>query len=101
MNDSMQGNPTHSFKSNHAGGILGGISNGDDIYFKVAFKPTPSIGQTQKTINDKGANVSINIQGRHDPCIVPRALVVVESMAALTLYPRRGHGLWSNLLFIS
>lgn len=86
MNDSMQGNPTHSFKSNHAGGILGGISNGDDIYFKVAFKPTPSIGQTQKTINDKGANVSINIQGRHDPCIVPRALVVVESMAALTLY---------------
>lgn len=72
-------------KTNHAGGILGGISDGSDIIFRAAFKPTPSIHASQDTVNKDGDNISINIKGRHDPVIVPRAAVVVESMAALTL----------------
>lgn len=71
--------------SNYAGGILGGISDGSEIVFRTAFKPTPSISKTQKTINRMGENIDIQINGRHDPIIVPRAVVVVESMAALTL----------------
>ena len=71
--------------SNNAGGILGGISDGSDIVLRTAFKPTPSIASTQQTINKTGANVNINIEGRHDPVIAPRAVVVVESMAAITL----------------
>lgn len=72
-------------KSNHAGGILGGISDGSDIVFRVAVKPTPSIFAKQDTINQEMENIQINIKGRHDPVIVPRAVVVVESMAALVL----------------
>ncbi len=71
--------------SNHAGGILGGISDGSDIILRAAIKPTPSIAQTQSTVNKSMENVDINIKGRHDPIIVPRAVVVVESMVAVTL----------------
>lgn len=71
--------------TNHAGGILGGISNGAPIIFRAAIKPTPSIASAQKTVNKSGENIEISIHGRHDPIIVPRAVVVVESMAALTL----------------
>ena len=71
-------------KTNHNGGIIGGISNGMPIVLTVGIKPTPSISQTQETINVKTQeNVELNITGRHDPCIVPRAVVVVESMVAL------------------
>ena len=72
-------------RTNHAGGILGGISDGSDIVFRAAIKPTPSISATQETINRSGETISVNIKGRHDPIIVPRAIVVVEAMAALTV----------------
>lgn len=71
--------------TNHAGGILGGMSDGSDIFIRAAFKPTPSIASVQKTVNQKGEEVEIKIHGRHDPIIVPRAVVVVESMVAITL----------------
>ena len=71
--------------TNNAGGILGGISDGSDIVFRAAIKPTPSIFTSQKTINKSGENIDIQIKGRHDPVIVPRAVVVVEAMAALTV----------------
>ncbi len=72
-------------KTNHAGGILGGISDGSEIVFRAAVKPTPSIAKEQQTVNRKGEEISICVKGRHDPIIVPRAVVVVESMAAITL----------------
>ena len=71
--------------SNHSGGILGGISDGSDIIFRAAIKPTPSISMEQDTVNKKEENIRIRIKGRHDPVIVPRAVVVVEAMAAITL----------------
>jgi chorismate synthase len=71
--------------SNHAGGIMGGISDGSDIIFRAAFKPTASISSPQNTVNKNGENISVKVKGRHDPVIVPRAVVVVEAMAALTL----------------
>lgn len=71
--------------TNHAGGILGGISDGSDICFRVAIKPTPSIASLQKTVTADGKETELSVQGRHDPVIVPRAVVVVEAMAALTL----------------
>ena len=71
--------------SNHSGGILGGLSDGSEIVLRAAFKPTPSIFKTQQTVNKAGENIDINIKGRHDPIIVPRAVVVVESMVAITL----------------
>ncbi|MCR5654041.1 MAG: chorismate synthase [Lachnospiraceae bacterium] len=74
-----------SKKTNHAGGILGGISDGDDIVLRAYFKPTPSIAQEQETVNADHEAVSLEIHGRHDPVIVPRAVVVVESMTAITL----------------
>jgi len=73
------------FLSNHAGGILGGISNGDVIRLRVAVKPTSSIARKQHTVNRAGDNVDVEVHGRHDPCIVPRAVPVVEHMAALVL----------------
>lgn len=72
-------------KTNHAGGILGGMSDGSDILLRAAIKPTPSIAATQQTVNQSGEEIDININGRHDPIIVPRAAVVVESMAAITI----------------
>lgn len=71
--------------SNHAGGIMGGISDGSEIILRAAIKPTPSISQLQQTVSKDGENISLEIHGRHDPVIVPRAVVVVESMCALTL----------------
>ena len=71
--------------TNHAGGILGGMSDGSDIVFRAAFKPTPSIASRQRTVNDAGEEVEIEIKGRHDPIVVPRAVVVVEAMAAFTV----------------
>lgn len=71
--------------SNHAGGILGGISDGSDILIRAAFKPTPSIARTQTALFQDGTCGAINIHGRHDPIIVPRAVVVVEAMTAITI----------------
>ena len=71
--------------TNHSGGTLGGISDGSDLLFRVGFKPTPSISASQQTVNKDRKEISVSIKGRHDPIIVPRAVVVVESMAALTL----------------
>lgn len=71
--------------TNHSGGILGGISDGSTIIFRAHIKPTPSIFKKQNTVNKKGENIEIEIKGRHDPVVVPRAVVVVESMAAITL----------------
>ncbi|NER16521.1 chorismate synthase [Spongiivirga citrea] len=72
-------------QSNMSGGIQGGISNGMDIYFNVAFKPVATIMQKQETINNKGEKVEMQGKGRHDPCVVPRAVVIVEAMAAMVL----------------
>lgn len=80
----MDGN-TVTKKTNHAGGILGGMSDGTPIVFRAAIKPTPSISATQQTVNKSGEEIDINIKGRHDPIIVPRAVPVVEAMAALTI----------------
>lgn len=74
-----------SKKSNHAGGILGGISDGSPVIIRAHIKPTPSIFKTQETVNKDMENVEINIKGRHDPVIVPRAVVVVEAMTALVI----------------
>ena len=71
--------------SNHAGGILGGISDGSDIRIRASIKPTPSISRVQKTVSRSGEAVDLSIHGRHDPVIVPRAVVVVEAMTAITL----------------
>lgn len=74
-----------STKTNNAGGILGGISTGDDIYFNVAFKPVATILKTQQSINSKGEQISLQNEGRHDPCVLPRAVPIVEAMAALVI----------------
>lgn len=85
-NDCYCTNNGHIIKqSNHAGGILGGISDGDTIIIRAHVKPTPSIFQTQQTVNTEGEEIAINIKGRHDPIIVPRAVVVMECMTALTV----------------
>lgn len=73
------------FLSNHAGGIVGGISNGQDVILNIAVKPTASIAKEQKTINKQGEETTISISGRHDPCIGPRIVPVAEAMIALVL----------------
>lgn len=78
-------NPDGSTKSNLSGGIQGGISNGMDIYFRVAFKPVATIMQSQPTIDKEGNLTEIQGKGRHDPCVVPRAVPIVEAMAALVV----------------
>jgi chorismate synthase len=82
------GNLTTS--TNHSGGIQGGISNGQDIVVDIAFKPVASIARGQSTVDSQGNPVELAVQGRHDPCVVPRALPIVEAMAALVL---ADHGL--------
>ena len=72
-------------KTNHSGGTLGGMSDGSPLHIRVAIKPTPSIFQSQETVNNQGEDIQIQIKGRHDPVVVPRAVVVVESMAAITI----------------
>ncbi len=71
--------------TNHSGGIQGGISNGMDIYFRVAFKPVATIMRDQASVNAAGEAVTVKGKGRHDPCVVPRAVPIVEAMAALVL----------------
>ncbi|MBI1223717.1 MAG: chorismate synthase [Bacteroidetes bacterium] len=72
-------------RSNHSGGVQGGISNGMDIYFKAAFKPVATIVQAQESVNEAGDSVKVEGKGRHDPCVLPRAVPIVEAMAALVL----------------
>ena len=72
-------------RTNNSGGIQGGISNGMDIYFRVAFKPVSTLLKNQTTINEKGETVDLIVKGRHDPCVVPRAVPIVEAMAAIVL----------------
>ena len=71
--------------ANHSGGIQGGISNGQDIYFNVAFKPVATILKEQSTVNRKGEAITFKAKGRHDPCVLPRAVPIVESMAAIII----------------
>jgi chorismate synthase len=72
-------------KTNYSGGIQGGISNGEPIIFRVAFKPPATISLPQKTVDFEGNDTVLEAKGRHDPCVVPRAVPIVESMAALVL----------------
>lgn len=72
--------------TNHNGGILGGITSGMPLVFRAAFKPTPSIGRRQKTVDNEGRQVELEIKGRHDPCIVPRAVPVVEAVTAMAIW---------------
>lgn len=72
-------------KTNHSGGVQGGISNGADIYFRTAFKPVATIMTNQHSVDEQGNNVIVSGKGRHDPCVVPRAVPIVEAMAALVL----------------
>ena len=72
-------------KTNHSGGIQGGISNGEPVFFKVAFKPPATIGLSQQTCDFNGKDAVLEAKGRHDPCVVPRAVPIVESMAALVI----------------
>jgi len=71
--------------TNHSGGVQGGISNGEDIYWKVAFKPIATLLKEQNTVDVHGNEAVVNVQGRHDPCVLPRAVPIVEAMAALVL----------------
>ena len=72
-------------RTNHSGGSQGGISNGQDIYFRVAFKPVATLLQPQQTINDQGEAITLVGRGRHDPCVLPRAVPIVEAMTQLVL----------------
>jgi chorismate synthase len=72
-------------RTNHSGGVQGGISNGEDIYFNVAFKPVATVQQNQASINKEGESIVLEGKGRHDPCVLPRAVPIVEAMAALVL----------------
>jgi len=72
-------------RTNHAGGIAGGISNGMEIVVRAAMRPPASIGRPQKTVAVSGESVTVEVAGRHDPCIVPRAVPVIEAMTALVL----------------
>lgn len=71
--------------TNHSGGIQGGISNGEDIYFRTAFKPTATILQEQTTVDNVGNSATLHAKGRHDPCVLPRAVPIVEAMAAMVI----------------
>jgi chorismate synthase len=72
-------------RTNHSGGVIGGMSNGEEIKIQVAFKPTSTIGKEQNTVNKLGDNVTLAATGRHDPCVLPRAVPIVEAMCALAI----------------
>jgi chorismate synthase len=76
-------------KSNRSGGVQGGITNGEELYFRVAFKPTATVLQIQKTVDEKGEETELMGRGRHDPCVLPRAVPIVEAMSALVLVDHR------------
>ena len=78
--------PDFATKTNHSGGIQGGISNGQDIYFRVAFKPVATLLQQQNTVDIHGQATTLTARGRHDPCVLPRAVPVVEAMTAMTIF---------------
>lgn len=78
-------NGTIETRSNHSGGIQGGLSNGQDIYFRVAFKPVATVLMEQHTVNMDGKDTTLTARGRHDPCVLPRAVPIVEAMAAMTI----------------
>jgi chorismate synthase len=71
--------------TNHSGGIQGGISNGEDIFFRVAFKPVATLLREQQTVDIEGKTTSLTARGRHDPCVLPRAVPIVEAMAAMVV----------------
>lgn len=98
-NDSFYMTPEGKVRkqTNFAGGILGGMSDGDDIVIRAAIKPTPSIFSSQKTVNKSGEEIEVQIKGRHDPVIMPRAVVVVEAMAALTIVDKLFVGMTSRM----
>ena len=83
--DLPPGVPAASFASNNAGGVLGGLSTGSPLELRAAFKPVPSISKEQHTIDRAGRPVPLSVTGRHDTCVCPRALVVVEAMTALVI----------------
>lgn len=80
---SAEGEMKITTQANHSGGVQGGITNGQPVYFRTAFKPVASISKPQETVNSRGEHEVISIHGRHDPCVVPRAVPIVEAMAAL------------------
>jgi chorismate synthase len=84
-----------STQSNHSGGVQGGISNGENIVFRVAFKPPSTIKKQQDSLNQKGENITLSAEGRHDPCVVPRAVPIVEAMAHLVITDH----LFRNLIY--
>jgi chorismate synthase len=86
MNDSFfNDNGKISTRTNHSGGIQAGISNGQDIYFRVAFKPVSTILMEQQTVDVHGNDTTIKARGRHDACVLPRAVPIVEAMAAMVI----------------
>lgn len=85
LNDLFENRDGIRTKTNNSGGIQGGISNGEDIYFNVAFKPVATIMQKQQTVNKSGQEIMLEGRGRHDPCVLPRAVPIVEAMTALVL----------------
>ena len=85
VNDRFVGGSTITTLTNHSGGIQGGISNGQDIYFRVAFKPVATLLRPQETVDMEGNPTTLTARGRHDPCVLPRAVPVVEAMAAIVI----------------
>ena len=81
----LKSNGNLGTKTNNSGGVQGGISNGEPLFFKVAFKPPATIGLSQQTSTFEGEKVTLEAKGRHDPCVVPRAVPIVEAMSALVL----------------
>jgi chorismate synthase len=86
QNDAFYNDKGHvKTRTNHSGGIQGGISNGEDIYFRVVFKPVATVQMEQETVNIDGIDTTLKPRGRHDPCVLPRAVPIIEAMAAMTI----------------